>query len=96
MKHDYPLCPACGNDLVPAIEDGATLRCKHCGWHLITLAAWKLLSPFDQGYTLYMQSNWETSELAQEKNPYVNGTAEWDEFRHGEYRAMLSAQDGEE
>lgn len=88
-------CPSCGAGLISE-PIGAPLRCKHCGWHLVTLAAWKQLPPFRQGHTLYMQGSWPTSELESEKNPYAEGTPQWKAFREGERRAMLSAQDGEE
>jgi hypothetical protein len=90
---DY--CPACGAGLI-AEPVGAPLRCKHCGWHLVTRKAWHELPPFGQGYAFYMQSAWPTSELKDEKNPYAEGTAEWSAFRQGEQRGMLDAQDGEE
>ena len=88
-------CPACHGKLVsePA---GTPLRCLACRWHLITRQAWKTLPPFQQGYALYMQGSWPTSEIAKEKNPYPKGTAEWTAFCDGEQRAMLSALDGEE
>jgi hypothetical protein len=88
-------CPACGAGLVSE-PIGAPLKCKHCGWHLVTLEAWRGLPPFRQGYALYSQGNWPTSELAQEKNPYAEGTPAHAEFCHGERRAVLDAQDGEE
>lgn len=90
---DY--CPSCGAGLVSE-PIGAPLKCKHCGWHLITLAAWKELPPFRQGYALYAQGSWPTSELSRAKNPYAEGTAAWEKFREGEHRAMLGALDGEE
>jgi DNA-directed RNA polymerase subunit RPC12/RpoP len=88
-------CPACGAGLVSE-PIGAPLRCKHCGWHLITLATWRELSPFGKGYAHYMQSAWPTSELAGQKNPYDRGTPDWTDFCRGEARAMQDAQDGEE
>jgi hypothetical protein len=89
-------CPSCGAGLVSE-PIGAPLGCKNCRWYLIGLAEWKQqLSPFEQGYTLYMQAAWPTSELAGEKNPYAEGTPEWREFCHGERRAVTEAQDGEE
>jgi hypothetical protein len=54
------------------------------------------MPPFDQGYLVYMQGSWPTSELAKCKNPYAEGSASWEAFRNGEQRAVLSAQDGEE
>jgi hypothetical protein len=88
-------CPACGAGLISE-PIGAPLRCKHCGWHLITLTEWRKLSAFSQGYALYMQADWPGSELAGQKNLYDEGTPEHTEFSHGERRAMLDAQDGEE
>jgi len=88
-------CPSCGAGLVSE-PNGAPFRCKNCPWHLITRAEWKKLSPFDQGYVLYMQGAWPTSELAGAKNPYQKDTPDWTDFCHGERRAMLSAQDSEE
>ena len=88
-------CPACGAGLVSE-PIGAPLHCKHCGWHLVSIAAWRKLSPFRQGYTLYAQGYWPTSELAHEKNPYAEGTPKWTEFCQGEQRATLNTQDSEE
>ena len=88
-------CPACHATLVADLQ-GTPLRCPACRWHLITLQAWKTLTPFQQGFALYMQGSWPTSEIAREKNPYRKGTPEWTEFCNGEQRAMLSAMDGEE
>jgi hypothetical protein len=88
-------CPKCGAGLV-SDPVGASLRCKRCQWYLISLAEWKTLPPFDQGYVLYMQGSWPTSELAEQKNPYEEGTAKWKKFCEGEERAILSAQDSEE
>jgi hypothetical protein len=88
-------CPKCGAGLVSE-PIGAPLRCKHCQWHLVSIAEWKALPPFDQGYLLYMQGEWPTSALVQEKNPYAEGTAQWEKFCEGERRAMMSAQDSEE
>ncbi len=88
-------CPSCGAGVVSEPID-APLRCKHCGWRLVTRAEWKKLPPFRQGYALYAQGSWPTSELADVKNPYVEGTPQWTAFREGESRATLDAQDGEE
>jgi hypothetical protein len=91
--HHY--CPSCGAGLVSE-PIGAPLRCKHCGWHLVSLDAWRDLPPFRQGYAFYMQSSWPTSELANVKNPHEEGTVAWTAFRDGEQRAAIDAQDGEE
>ena len=88
-------CPACGAGLVSE-PIGTSLRCKHCSWHLVSIDAWRKLSPFRQGYTLYAQGSWPTSELARAKNPYEEGTPAWTQFRHGEHRAAINTQDGEE
>jgi hypothetical protein len=90
-------CPSCGAGLVIAMT-GALLRCerKGCGWRLITLEEWHKLPPFRQGYALYMQGSWSTSELKGMRNPYAEGTSKWTAFRQGEQRAVLDAQDGEE
>jgi len=95
MSRARHYCPSCGAGLV-AEPIGAPLKCKHCSWHLITLDAWRKLSPFDKGYVLYMQGSWPSSELAGAKNPYPHGTPDHQDFCRGEQRAVLSAQDGEE
>ena len=95
MKTVRHYCPACGAGLVSE-PIGASLRCKHCGWHLVTLKAWRKLPPFDQGYTLYAQGSWPTSQIAQEKNPYAESTPACTAFRQGEQRATQDTQDGEE
>lgn len=84
-------CPVCAAGLAPDVP----LQCV-CGWHLITLAEWQKMKPFEQGYVHYMQSAWPTSELASADNPHAAGTKACAEFKRGEERAMLSAQDGEE
>lgn len=88
-------CPSCGAGLVSE-PIGAPFKCKHCSWHLVSLAEWKKMSPFEQGALLYAQSSWPTSELARVKNPYTEGSPKWKKFKEGEQRAMLNAQDGEE
>jgi hypothetical protein len=88
-------CPSCDAGLVSE-PIGAPLKCKHCGWHLITLETWRKLKPFRQGYAFYMQAAWPTSEIAGEKNPYAEGSDEWGAFRQGEQHAMSDVQDGEE
>lgn len=88
-------CPACGAGLVSE-PIGAPLRCKHCGWRLVSCEEWRMLEAFQQGYVFYAQASWQTSELKDEKNPYPEGSPQWKAFREGEHRAMLNAQDGEE
>jgi hypothetical protein len=92
---DRHCCPSCGAGLVSE-PVGAPLACGRCGWHLVTLDAWKKLPPFRQGYALYMQGSWPTSEIAKETNPYAEGTSDWTAFSEGEQRAAMAAQDGEE
>lgn len=87
-------CPACGREL--DADPHAALSCKSCNWHLVTRAEWEALSPFQQGFTLYMQSAWPTSELRGEKNPYAANTPAWSAFQEGGHRAMLCTTDGEE
>jgi len=84
-------CPACGR-----ILDGPPLRCSGYRWHLSTLEAWEKLAPFDQGFALYMQGSWPMSEIADQSNPYAQGSTAWDKFRQGEALAVQEAQDGEE
>ena len=95
MSRDQHYCPACGAGLVSE-PVGAPLRCAHCDWHLISRDEWRKLSPREQGYLLYMQSSWPTSELAGEKNPHAEGARAHAEFCEGERRAMITAQDSEE
>lgn len=85
-------CPACRDSITIA----APIRCARCGWNLVTLAKWKKLSPLRQGWVLYMEADWPTSELAGQRNPYAEGTPKWAEFCRGEMLAVRSAQDGEE
>ena len=95
MSREHHHCPACGAMLV-SDPTGTPLRCTSCTWHLVSLAAWRALPPYDQGWLFYTQSSWPTSELAKANNPYAKGTPAWAEFQRGEQRAAQSAQDGEE
>ena len=88
-------CPSCGASLVSE-SVRAPLRCTRCDWRLILRDEWRKLSPYRQGYVLYMQAEWPTSELRGEQNPHSRGTSAWEEFGRGEWNAMLDAQDGEE
>jgi hypothetical protein len=60
------------------------------------LKAWKACTPFEQGFAVYMQAAWPTSELRGQKNPYPKDSDAWSEFRRGEQRGEQVAQDGEE
>lgn len=88
-------CPKCGAGLVSE-PIGAPLHCKHCGWHLLTIAEWQQLSPLEQGYTYYMQASWPTSPLSSIENPHDEETDDWLKFREGVRRGVLDAQDSEE
>lgn len=63
---------------------------------LTSFEEWKTLSPFRQGYILYMQGARPKSPLRNKKNPYETGTREWKAFQKGEQQAVLAAQDSEE
>lgn len=99
-------CPRCGAHLLldpdppPLIADPATpLLCcakPRCGWYLLSRVAWLKLSPSEQGFILYMQASWPTSELHGLTNPHAHGTPAWEEFQQGEQRAVLLTQDSEE
>ena len=62
---------------------------------LLTLEEYNGLSPLEQGFASYMQSSWEESNIPG-KNPYNEGTEEFEEFKDGSFRAMIVAQDFEE
>ena len=63
---------------------------------LVTLAAWRRLTPALQGYVLYMQGARPGSELHGQQCPYGHGTKEHRAFHEGERQAVLVAQDSEE
>jgi hypothetical protein len=64
---------------------------------LVTLEAFKSLSPLAQGYVSYMEAELPESELKDHQhNPYTYGSVEHDEFHAGQMQAMLNVQDGEE
>lgn len=55
------------------------------------------LSPYVQGYVVYMQAEHYGSELKnRQSNPYRKSTPAWEQFNNGNMRAMLEAQDSEE
>lgn len=94
MTNRSPNCPACGAALVSEPAD-ASLRCTRCSWRLISREEWKALPPLSQGYALYMQGSWPTSELKGETNPYAKDSPKWIKFQQGQQRAVLDAQDSE-
>lgn len=63
---------------------------------LVTLKEYKQMTPFEQGYAVYMQAAYHGSELKDERNPYTTGTASWRSWNLGNERAMIAAQDCEE
>jgi hypothetical protein len=83
-------CPKCGRPLMTV-----PYHCS-CGWHLMRLATWQKCTPFEQGFVIYMQGSWPTSELRGQKNPYPKDSEEWTEFNRGEQRGVQAAQDSEE
>jgi DNA-directed RNA polymerase subunit RPC12/RpoP len=87
-------CPSCGAALASEPAD-APLSCTRCSWRLISREEWKALSAFSQGYALYMQGSWRTSELKGETNPYAEDSPKWIKFQQGQQRAVLDAQDSE-
>ena len=96
MNRTRHYCPACSNGLAADSVGVPLLPCRNCGWKLFTLAQWKKAGPYAQGFAVYMQAAWPTSELKGQTNPYAEGTAKWAAYREGEQSAMLSAEDGEE
>ena len=64
--------------------------------HLISLAEWQGLTPYEQGFVLYMQASWPGSELEGLQNPHAPGSRAHAEFKRGEQRSVLVAQDSEE
>lgn len=63
--------------------------------NLITLAEWKALTPFEQGYALYMQEDLPGSELKGQPCPYPEGSTEREAFQGGSRRAMFAVMDEE-
>ena len=63
---------------------------------LITFNEWDQLSPWSQGYALYMQEDLPSSELKVLKCPYPKGSKKAERFHNGQQAAVLEAQDSEE
>lgn len=64
--------------------------------HLLTLAEYESLEPYDKGYATYLQSSWEQSEIPEDVNPFKKGTTECDAFQKGSFCAMQEVQEMEE
>jgi hypothetical protein len=63
---------------------------------LTTLAKYNRLTPYLQGYVVYVEAAWPGSELVREVNPYSQGTRQWKKWEEGNHQAMLDVMDGEE
>ncbi len=64
---------------------------------LITLDAYKRLTPQQQGYVIYMQAEHPGSELKMyQENPYPTGSSEHMQWYDGQRMAVQVAQDSEE
>lgn len=63
---------------------------------LVTLEQYKALTPFGQGYVVYMQEALPDSELKGLNNPYEVLSDDFAKWNHGNFKAMLDVQDGEE
>lgn len=60
-----------------------------------TLEAYNKLQPWTQGYVSYYQSELPGSEAPKE-NPYPISTPDHEEWKAGNFQAMLEVQDSEE
>jgi hypothetical protein len=64
---------------------------------LKTLAEYRALKPFEQGYVAYMEAEWPGSELkGHDTNPHLHGTSEWKDWQAGQALGVQHAQDSEE
>lgn len=63
---------------------------------LVTLEKYKTLTPFQQGYAIYMQEALPASELKGLQNPYEVLSDNFTDWNRGNFKAMLDVQDGEE
>lgn len=60
---------------------------------LISKKEFELLTPFEQGFVIYMQAEHKGSELKDIKCPYPVSTPNYEEFVNGERMAVLQVQD---
>lgn len=64
---------------------------------LTTLAQFRQMKPFQQGYVSYMEAEWPGSELkGKDRNPYEFASDAYRQFDAGQQAAVLVAQDSEE
>ena len=63
---------------------------------LLTLGEYHRLEPKWQGYAQYMQGAWPGSELKNERNPYMPGSPEAEQWDAGQAHGVQVAQDSEE
>lgn len=72
------------------------LKGCNCEQH-VTLDDYKRLSPYAQGYIVYMQAEHPRSELRKHQDdPYPPGSAESQSWNSGRIRATLDIQESEE
>jgi hypothetical protein len=64
--------------------------------NLLTKAEYDKLTPFQQGYVIYMQAEWPGSELKGLDCHYPAGSKEDIQWHDGQLRATLSVMDSEE
>lgn len=63
---------------------------------LVTKSEWEYMTPYAQGYVLYMQEEHPGSELKGLRSPYADESLDALSFADGERAAVLAAQDSEE
>lgn len=61
----------------------------------VSLEDFKLLTPYEQGYAVYMEAAWDESPL-EDVCPYEESDPRRKEFARGQFAAMLVAQDSED
>ena len=61
----------------------------------VSLEDFELLTPYEQGYVVYMEAAWDESPL-EDVCPYTNSDPRKLEFIRGQIAAMLVAQDSED
>lgn len=63
---------------------------------LITKLEYDELTPYQQGFVIYMQAEVDGSELKGLHNPYPENTIYYDDWNRGNRWAMICAQDEED